>query len=212
MRLDPIKSAAVRVLVRELGWWRGLLTGLRIEWRVARGQPFAKLPPPADEKARLSREQIGPALVLFSILRGRLDQARAIEVTSAVVEAGAIAFLSDSIGPLDRATLDGMSQRERDHFVRDRMDRFPNATVRFDHIGTDEVRFTVTSCRFVELCRAVGLAELAPLFCAGDATFFGQVEPDVVLIRPSTLATGGASCPFTLRYAPRDEAPAATAD
>jgi Amt family ammonium transporter len=57
------------------------------------------------------------------------------------------------------------------------------------------------------LARAVGgeagVPELAPVFCKGDARFFGTVEPDVELIRPTMIATGGARCDFTLRFAER---------
>lgn len=201
MRLDAPTRAAFGVLRRRFGWWRALRIGLAIERRRAAGRPFAHLPAPRDEKDAQSRDQIGPAILLFGALVERYDDSTAIEVTAAVVETAAIAFLEQTVGPLRREHLAAMSADERDRFVRERMSRFPNAEVRFERIDADEVRFTVTACRFVALCHAAGCPELAPLFCAGDARFFGEVEPDVVLIRETTLAVGGDRCPFVLRYA-----------
>lgn len=201
MKLDAPTRAAFGVLRRRFGWWRALALGLAIERRRSAGRPFGHLPPPRDDKDARSRAQIGPAIVLFGVLVERYDDSTAIAATAAVVEAAALAFLGQTVGPLRRETLASMSPEERDRFVRERMARFPNADVRFDHIGADEVRFTVTACRFVALCHAAGCPELAPLFCAGDARFFGEVEPDVVLIRETTLAVGGDRCPFVLRYA-----------
>jgi hypothetical protein len=62
------------------------------------------------------------------------------------------------------------------------------------------VKFTISRCRLVELVLQAGKPELAPLFCQGDARFFGSVEPDVELLRPDTIARGGASCPFTIQF------------
>jgi len=201
MTFDRPTRAAFGVLWRRFGLIRALSLGWAIERKKGEGRPFGHLPPPRDEKDALSRAQIGPAIVLFAVLVERYDDPTALEVSAAVVEAAALAFLGETVGPLQRRTLAAMDAQQRDAFVRDRMARFPNADVRFDHIDVDEVRFTVTACRFVELCRLAGCPELAPLFCAGDARFFGEVEPDVVLIRETTLAVGGETCPFILRYA-----------
>lgn len=198
---DRPTRAAFGVLWRRLGFFRALSVGLAIDRQRAGGRPFGHLPPPVDDKERQSRDQIGPAIVLFALLVERYGDTKALSVTAEVVEAAALAFLGETVGPLRRAQLAAMDAEARDRFVRERMSRFPNAEVRFEHIGADEVRFTVTACRFVNLCHAAGCPELAPLFCAGDARFFGEVEPDVVLIRETTLAVGGDRCPFVLRYA-----------
>ncbi len=214
MTFDRPTRAAFGVLRRRFGLLRALGIGWAIERQKAGGRPFGHLPPPTGEKDAQSRAQIGPAIVLFAVLVERYGDSTALEVTAEVVEAAALAFLGETVGPLRRATLAAMGPEERDAFVRDRMARFPNAEVRFEHIGADEVRFTVTDCRFVALCHAAGCPELAPLFCAGDARFFGEVEPDVVLIRETTLAVGGDRCPFVLRYAdaPDDGATASAED
>ncbi|MCA9538522.1 MAG: L-2-amino-thiazoline-4-carboxylic acid hydrolase [Myxococcales bacterium] len=200
---DATGRAAFRILRRHLGWWKAISVGWAVSRREGRGEPFHDLPAAEDERETQSRAQIGPAILLFSELSERLGDGPALRITAEVVEIGAHVFLNSVIGRLDRATLDALDDEARDRFVREKLSRFPNATVRIEHVGAREVRFTVMSCRFVRLCRDAGVPELAPLFCAGDASFFGGVEPDVVLLRDETLAAGGRCCPFTLRF--RDE-------
>ncbi|MCA9546965.1 MAG: L-2-amino-thiazoline-4-carboxylic acid hydrolase [Myxococcales bacterium] len=166
---------------------------------MRRGEPFAHLPPPADAKDAGSRAQLGPAIVLHRELTRRgHPEARAI--VAQAVHAGALAFLGRTVGPISRQALGGMTPAERRTWLAALGERFPNATLSWEATGPDRVSFRVTACRFVALCRAVGAADLAPLFCAGDATFFGTVEPDVRLDRPHTLAEGGPDCPFTLSW------------
>ena len=149
----------------------------------------------------MSRAQIGPAILLYrELLRIREpDAARAL--TEEVVVAGAVAFLREQIGSLRRADLEGMDPEAQKEFARSRGERFFNATVTWDTVGSDEVRFTVTACRFPPLCAAAGVPELAPVFCAGDAHFFGTVEPDVLLERPQMIAEGAETCRFRLYWA-----------
>ena len=116
-----------------------------------------------------------------------------------MLAAGA-AFLSQTLGPLRRADLEGLDDAGRRAFASSRGQRFFNATLTWDAIEADHVAFTVTACRFPPLCEAAGVPELAPLFCEVDEAYFGAVEPDVILTRPTTLARGGATCPFTLRW------------
>ena len=197
---DRTTWAALSILRRHLGLWTALRVGINVERRVKAGDPFKALPPATDDKERGSREQLGPALVLFEVLCGRVSSDTARTITAEVVEIGAHIFLRQSIGTLDLAHLSTLDEAERRAYVEARMARFPNADARIDFVEPDRVGFTVTSCRFVRLCREVGLPDLAPIFCAGDASYFGGIEPDVQLIRPQTLAAGGSCCPFELRY------------
>ncbi len=197
---DRTTWAALSILRRHLGLWTALRVGLTVEQRVKGGDPFQHLPPAEDDKERGSRAQLGPALVLYDVLRGRVSEEEARVITAEVVEVGAHIFLRQSIGALDRTALAAMDADARVAYVEARMSRFPNADARIDFVEPERVGFTVTSCRFVRLCREVGLPELAPIFCAGDASYFGGIEPNVQLIRPETLASGGTRCPFELRY------------
>ncbi len=60
---------------------------------------------------------------------------------------------------------------------------------------------SVSSALPSPLCAAAGVPELAPVFCAGDAHFFGTVEPDVLLERPQMIAEGAETCRFRLYWA-----------
>lgn len=168
--------------------------------KVARGEPFGDLPPPNDAREAGSREQAGPALVLYETLREHVFEAEALSITAEVVEEGAVVFLGRTLGSLRQADLSRLNDADRRKFVEDKGSRFPNAVPVWDEVSPDRVRFTVHACRLVELVVQAGRPELAPLFCQGDARFFGTVEPDVELIRPHTIAGGAASCPFTIQF------------
>lgn len=200
-RLGSIERTALGVLRRRLGLRRSLTVGLRTQRRVARGEPFDRMPPADDARERASRAQAGAAVVLYEELRAVVHEAEALSITAEVVEESAVVFLQRTLGPLRRADLEPLSDDARRAFVEERGARFPNATPEWEEISADRVRFAVHRCRLVELVRQVGHPELAPLFCQGDARFFGTQQPDVRLERPTTLASGGDRCAFTLRFA-----------
>lgn len=206
---DPMEKAALRVLAGHLGWIRALWYGLNVRNRVRRGEPFAHLPAPLTEKEAHSRAQAGPAIVLYRRLRRAIGPEDAVGITTDAVEASALVFLQQTIGPLDRGALTAMSPDDRLAFLKDKGNRFPNATIRWEQVEAERVRFTVLDCRFVSLCAEAGHPELAPIFCKGDAEFFGGVEPGVTLIREETLAAGGRRCPFVLQWASADDEPTA---
>ena len=76
--------------------------------------------------------------------------------------------------------------------------------MRWDEVSGERVRFTVTSCRFPAV-RGGGCPELAPVFCEVDARYFGTVEPDIVLTRPTRIAAGDPECAFTLSWRAPDQ-------
>ena len=123
-----------------------------------------------------------------------------------VVEA-ACRFLGESLGSLRRDVLRRIPADSRREWVAERGAGFFNATIRWDAVREDRVDFTVTACRFPKLCAEAGVPELAPVFCAGDAKFFGTVEPDVVMTRPHTIAGGASTCAFSLSYSSEGPAP-----
>jgi len=198
--IDPMDRAAVPILLARLGIWRTLRVGMGLRRRLARGAPFDVLPAPTEEAERLSREQIAPAVVLYQLLAESLGSDEALQVTEEVVVASTVVWLREQIGPLERSALAAMDGPAREAFVRQTGARFFNATMRWDRVDAEEVSFTVTACRFPRLCAEAGVPELAPVFCKGDAVFFGTVEPNVSLTRPETIAGGASACPFTLRW------------
>lgn len=198
--LSAEDRAALRILIDELGLLRGLIAALSTRARHARGEPFCDIAPPEDHREALSRRQIGPAIVLYRVLKNSLAPDRALAITRRVVIDASVAFLRDQVGPIHQQALRNMSAPQRQAWVHQKGHKFFNADLRWDEINADRVRFTVTRCHFPRLCQLVGEPHLAPLFCLGDAKFFGTVEPHVDLSRPHTIAEGAATCPFDLQW------------
>jgi hypothetical protein len=194
---DAIDRAALKILWRHLGWFRALQIGLRITNRQRRGEPFGHLPEAVGFSEIGSRAQAGPAILLYEELK-RLGRSDALDITSECISHGAGLFLGASIGRIDRARLASLDDEARRAWLEETTSRFPNATLTVDEASVDRVRFTVSQCRLHGLTVDVGYPELAPLFCRGDAAFFGG--EGVKLERPGTLAEGAASCPFTLTF------------
>jgi hypothetical protein len=148
----------------------------------------------------MSRAQIAPALLMYRILRENMVQERALEITRDAVVASGVVFMRKNLGNFTRAELVAKSDSERQIYLDEKAEGFFNATIEWTNSGPEAVGFQVHSCHFPSLCAAVGLPEVASVFCAVDAAFFGSVEPNVELIRPHTLAAGDPLCDFSLRW------------
>jgi hypothetical protein len=186
------------VLADELGWVAALRVGAAVQWRQLRREPFGELPAAKGFKEAGSRDQAGPAVLLYRVLRERVGQERALHIVGRAVEEGAISFLGRSLGRLDRATIDALDDAGRKAYARDKAAKFPNAELEWVEISGEQVRFEVKACRLVALVGHAGHPELAPLFCKGDERFFGEVQENAELIRPTTLAGGDDRCRFTI--------------
>jgi hypothetical protein len=65
----------------------------------------------------------------------------------------------------------------------------------------DEFHFNVTRCRYAEMYRAMGLAELgAALSCNRDGAFCDGFDPRLKLERTQTLMAGAGHCDFRYRW------------
>ena len=68
--------------------------------------------------------------------------------------------------------------------------------------------FDVVRCRYAEMYRAMGLAEIGHLLsCQRDATFCEGYDPKLKLARTQTIMQGAACCDF--RYSYEKDAPGA---
>ncbi len=143
-------------------------------------------------------------ILLYRALRPKLGRQAAIAQTRALVIVGGVAFLSQLLGDID-------AQKEAAHpelesRLVQRVARFFNAegTVAIrDQPGSPrgtEVHYDVTSCRFVELCRAAGTPELTSLFCEVDGAYFDRPEAPLQLSRKKRLAAGDESCEFRFTW------------
>lgn len=160
-----------------------------------RGEPFAHLAPPADDRERKTRAQATDVILLdraVSAVTG--DPHLALSISRDAVFAGGQRFLSAMIPALPRH---GLGQ-----FATELAGRFFNAE---GETATDadgeSFSFTVRRCLFVELLAAANASHLAPLFCAVDEVYFARPDQPLKLTRTKTLATGGDCCDFRFERA-----------
>jgi hypothetical protein len=72
----------------------------------------------------------------------------------------------------------------------------------------ERLAFNVTRCRYAEMYRALGLADLgASLSCQRDFALVEGFNPSVTLTRTQTLMEGAPFCDFRFRAAPPDDPP-----
>jgi hypothetical protein len=79
----------------------------------------------------------------------------------------------------------------------------------------DEIRlhFNVRRCRYAELYRALGLADLgATLSCNRDFALIDGFNPDATLVRTQTIMQGAAHCDFRYTFPRPDPAAADPGD
>ncbi len=183
-----------RILREELGVRVAVRVGLAADRKP---DPFEPLGPPQDERERLSRAQIGPAVSLYRALSERLSQDEALRITGRVVHDAAVLFLAHTVGGIDPSDWRKRDDAARRELVEGIQRSFFNAEAGVEDVGPRGFVMRVRSCHFVTLCAAAGHPELAPTFCAGDLAFFNRAP--LKLERPGTLAEGADACEFRFR-------------
>lgn len=197
--LDAIargERAAARVVVgalrRELGVTRTFRVLARMGWEKVRGEPFASLGPPVDERDQLSRLQCGDLVLLDRAVRRVAGEGLALSLARRAVHAGAVPFLDAMLPDVEREQLRGLAPMLVGSFFN------AEGATRFSE-DRAELAFTVRRCRFVELLGAVGAEHLMPLFCEADEAFFDGRRRPIALRRTRTLGTGADECDFRFR-------------
>jgi len=67
--------------------------------------------------------------------------------------------------------------------------------------------FDVTRCRYAEMYREMGLAEIGDLLsCNRDGTFVEGYNPDITMVRDQTIMKGDGRCTFRYRSSTDDNA------
>lgn len=70
----------------------------------------------------------------------------------------------------------------------------------------DAFRFNVTRCKYSEMYRELGLAEIGKLLsCVRDAEFIAGYNPDIEFRRTQTLMEGASHCDFEYRLVSTEE-------
>jgi hypothetical protein len=154
---------------------------------------------PPDQLGILAQRRIEAAFAkgLYEEMAGAIgaEQAKAI-LTRAIVrlaqEAGAAMAAESPTGP------------SLEHFraIQSRWTQDDALRVEVLHADADRFDFNVTRCRYAEMYRAMGLAELgAVLSCNRDAAFCEGYDASLTLTRTQTIMGGAAHCDF--RYVRR---------
>jgi hypothetical protein len=69
--------------------------------------------------------------------------------------------------------------------------------------SAERLEFNVTRCRYAEMYRALGLADLgSSLSCQRDFALIEGFNPEITLERTQTIMDGAAYCDFRFRAAP----------
>ncbi len=197
---SPIEIAAVKALNRLYGARVAGRVFLHLRRREKDGEPFGHLPAARSLAETRSRALVGAAVRLFRELDETVEVDDPLAITDEAVDAGVVVFLNRTVGAIRRPDWADVDQDTRLEWVSERSVGFPGAEIRWDHVSADSIGFTVTSCRFVQLCAVAEEPQLARLFCRADARFLGQNEPHMMLIREHTIAAGADDCPFELKF------------
>ncbi len=83
-----------------------------------------------------------------------------------------------------------------------------NDALRIEPVARDKTRleFNVVRCRYAEMYREMGLAEIGPLLsCNRDGAFCEGYDPNLKLTRTQTIMEGASHCDFRYRYEPAPE-------
>ena len=199
--MNPMNQAALRCLYTHLGFWMTLKLAVKSVWSEWQGRPFTDLPPASTPQDQQTRTLLGPAVLLYRFLQNCLPYDEAVDLTQKVIESSGHAFLKTLFTSEDLHHLQSLSQKEQEAWIKPKLERIPNVDFQL-HFEGDTLHFTVHACRFVELGRQLGVEEIIPFFCAVDQGFFGTILPEVQFSRSTTLAQGGATCPFIFSFAP----------
>jgi hypothetical protein len=167
--------------------------------RAVLGEPWKGQARPQDTKERFSREQSGPAVLLYRALLSKVSNDRAIEITGEIIMEASILFLRAQIPVMQPNLLSTMSEKEREKYILNIADQFYNADLGRVEFTEDSFSYEIVRCRFPELMKTVGHPELAPLFCAGDAVFFDREQPHIDFSRTHTLSADAKPCDFSFQ-------------
>lgn len=144
----------------------------------------------------LTRREIEARLLapLIDAFATKMDRAEVIalvtETITAIARTQGAAMAESHGGPSMAAFADSLSAWTKDDAlvidVREQSD--------------DVFAFDVTRCRYAELYRSLGMAELGAAFsCNRDAALIEGYTADIVLTRTQTIMEGAACCDFRYR-------------
>ena len=190
---------SLKLLRKELGSIKLCFLAFHMIVLQLKGEPFRSFPKATERGDIFSRKQIGPAIVLYKALRKLYPEPRALQISELIIIDSTLIFLRQAVGAINRQRIEAMDDSERQGWLSQIADQFLNATIRWNRIGLSDLSFTITHCYFPKMCTTAGVPELGPIFCKGDAVYFGTEQEGVSLNRPHTIALGSQDCLFEMK-------------
>jgi L-2-amino-thiazoline-4-carboxylic acid hydrolase len=147
-----------------------------------------KLKLPLIEQREIEARIVGPLIRAFA---SQIGEERALEIVRGLIRDLARQGGSELALILGEQTLEAFARG---------LDRWrENGALEIDMLEQSPTRlsFNVTRCRYAEMYRALGLADLgASLSCERDYALVQGFNPDIELTRTQTIMEGAACCDF----------------
>lgn len=196
-------SAALKILIKELGMSDAMTLSIQLKWRLFYHSPFNninQLKRP-NEQEKLSQRQMAPMIVLYDLLLEKgYTKDRIFALLQTLGNSVAIAFLQYNVPVIKREKYAKQSSAQKMHLLKKITQRFFNANAELSLDEKDNFSFQVNQCHFSSYCHTLGYPELASLFCSADRLFFEQYQNDIVFFRTQTLATDNKPCDFQFSW------------
>ena len=152
---------------------------------------------PLLEQREIEARIVGPLVRAFE---KEIGQERTLTIVAEVIRGLARESGADLARLLGEQTLEAFAQS---------LDRWrENGALELDLLEQSPTRlaFNVTRCRYAEMYRALGLADLgASLSCQRDFTLAQGFNPAIELTRTQTIMEGAPFCDFRFRLAESSE-------
>ena len=150
------------------------------------------------EQREIEARIVGPLVRAFE---KEVGHERTVAIVAEVIRGLARASGADLARALGEQTISAFAQS---------LDRWrENGALELDLLEESPTRlsFNVTRCRYAELYRALGLADLgASLSCQRDYTLAEGFNPKIELTRTQTIMEGAPFCDFRFQFAEDAEA------
>jgi hypothetical protein len=149
---------------------------------------------PLLQQRQIEARIVGPVIRAFA---EEVGQERALAILAKVIEGLARESGAELARSLGEATLEAFAGsldrwREGGALEIDVVEQTP-----------ERLSFNVTRCRYAEMYRALGLADLGgSLSCRRDFALAEGFNPDIELTRTQTIMEGAPFCDFRFRLAP----------
>jgi L-2-amino-thiazoline-4-carboxylic acid hydrolase len=154
---------------------------------------------PLLEQREIEARIVGPLMRAFA---AEMGQERALEIVAGVIRQLARESGAELARFLGEQSLEAFAQsldrwRENSALELDVLEQTP-----------ERLSFNVTRCRYAEMYRALGLADLgASLSCQRDFALAQGFNPAIELTRTQTIMGGAPFCDFRFRLASGGEKP-----